>query len=253
MIGGSFAMSGAGYLAAKAAYRAGAGLVEIFAPEANRIIYQTQLPEALLTLYDPENLDKNALRAAIDRADAIAIGMGLGDAPVVTKLVDGVITRTKVPVVMDADALNELARGGEIRARLSACKAPLILTPHLGEAARLMEYSIPQIAADPVSAALKMARSFAAIAVLKDARTVITDGVHCSLNIKGNSGMATGGSGDVLAGIIAALLAAGIAPFTAAELGVLTHAMAGDAAKETHGSHGLMASDIIDALSRVLS
>ena len=253
VIGGSFAMSGAGYLAAKAAYRAGAGLVEIFAPEANRIIYQTQLPEALLTLYDPENLDKNALRAAIDRADAIAIGMGLGDAPVVTKLVDGVITRAKVPVVMDADALNELARGGEIRARLSACKATLILTPHLGEAARLMEYSIPQIAADPVSAALKMARSLAAIAVLKDARTVITDGVHCSLNIKGNSGMATGGSGDVLAGIIAALLATGIAPFTAAELGVLTHAMAGDAAKETHGSHGLMASDIIDALSRVLS
>ncbi len=253
VIGGSYAMSGAAYLAAKAAYRAGAGLVEIFAPECNRVIYQTQLPEALLTLYDPENLDKNALRAAIDRADTIAIGMGLGNAPVVTKLVDTVLSRAKAPVVIDADALNELARGGEIRARLSVCKAPLILTPHLGEAARLLERNIPQVAADPVSTATEMARSFAAVAVLKDARTVITDGVHLSLNIRGNSGMATGGSGDVLAGVIAAFLAAGVSPFPAAELGVLTHAMAGDAAKEQRGSHGLMASDIIDALSRVLS
>ncbi len=253
VIGGSYAMSGAAYLAAKAAYRAGAGLVEILAPEANRVIYQTQLPEALLTLYDPENLDKNALRAAIDRADAIAIGMGLGNAPVVTKLVDTVLACAKVPVVVDAEALNELARGGEIRARLSVCKAPLILTPHLGEAARLFACSIPQIAADPVGIATQMARSLAAVTVLKDARTVITDGVHLSLNAKGNSGMATGGSGDVLAGVIAAFLAAGVPPFTAAELGVLTHAMAGDAAKELHGSHGLMASDIIDALSCVLS
>ena len=253
VIGGSIGMSGAAYLAAKAAYRAGAGLVEIFAPEANRIIYQTQLPEALLTLYDPENLDKNALRAAIDRADAIAIGMGLGNAPVVTKLVDTVLTRARVPVLADADALNELSRSEDIRARLSVCKAPLILTPHLGEMARLLGSNIPQIASDPVSCAQEAARRFAAITVLKDARTVITDGAHLSLNVKGNSGMATGGSGDVLAGVIAALLAAGASPLTAAELGVLTHAMAGDFAQKLRGSHGLMASDIIDALSCVLS
>ncbi len=252
VIGGSVGMSGAAYLAAKAAYRAGAGLVEIFAPAENRIIYQTQLPEALLTLYDPEALDKNALRAAMERADAIAIGMGLGDAPVVTQLLDTVLARAKVPVVVDADALNELARGGEIRARLAGCKAPLILTPHLGEAARLLEQSIPQIATDPIRAAQQMARSFAAVCALKDARTTVTDGVHLSLNVKGNSGMATGGCGDVLAGVVAALLASGLPPFTAAELGVLTHAMAGDAAKEERGLHGLMAGDVIDALCRVL-
>ncbi len=252
VIGGSVGMSGAAYLAAKAAYRAGAGLVEIFTPAENRIIYQTQLPEALLTLYDSESLDKNALRAAIDRADAIAIGMGLGDAPVVTKLVDTVLARAKVPVVVDADALNDLARGGEIRARLASCKSPLILTPHLGEAARVLEASIPQIAADPIAAAVKMAYSFAAVSVLKDARTTITDGVRLSLNAKGNSGMATGGCGDVLAGVIAAFAAAGVAPFAAAELGVLAHAMAGDAAKDLHGAHGMMASDVIDALSRIL-
>ena len=252
VIGGSVGMSGAAYLAAKAAYRAGAGLVEIFAPAENRIIYQTQLPEALLTLYDPNALDKNALRAAIERADAIAIGMGLGDTPVVTQLVDTVLTRAKVPVVVDADALNELVRGGEIRARLAGCKAPLILTPHLGEASRLLEQSIPQIAADPIHAARQMARSFAAVCALKDARTTVTDGMHLSLNVKGNSGMATGGCGDVLAGVITALAASGLPPFTAAELGVLSHAMAGDVAKEKCGSHGLMASDVIDALCRVL-
>ena len=252
VIGGSVGMSGAAYLAAKAAYRAGAGLVEIFAPEQNRMIYQTQLPEALLSLYDPENLDKNALRAAIERADAIAIGMGLGNAPVVTKLVDTVLARAKVPVVIDADALNELSSGGEIRARLSACKTPLILTPHLGEAARLMERHIPQIAQAPVDTALEMARRFAAVTVLKDARTAVTDGVHLSLNVKGNSGLATGGCGDVLAGVITAFLAAGIPSFQAAELGVLAHAMAGDAAKEKYGSHGLMASDVIEGLTRVL-
>lgn len=253
VIGGSFGMSGAAYLAAKAAYRAGAGLVEIFAPEQNRIIYQTQLPEALLTLYDPEDLDKNALRAAVDRADAIAIGMGLGNAPVVTKLLDTVLTRAKVPVVIDADALNELARGGEIRARLASCKAPLVLTPHLGEAARLLSCNIPQIAADPINFAAQTSRALAAVTVLKDARTVITDGIRISLNVKGNSGMATGGSGDVLAGVIAAFLAAGVSPFTAAELGVLTHALAGDATMSRHGSHGLMASDIIDAISQILT
>ena len=251
IIGGSYGMSGAAYLAAKAAYRAGAGLVEIFAPEANRVIYQTQLPEALLTLYDPESLDKNALRAAIDRADAIAIGMGLGDAPVVTKLVDTVLAHAKTTVVMDADALNELARGGEIRARLATQKSPLIFTPHLGEAARLLNCSIPQIAADPVGIATQASRTFAAVTVLKDALTVISDGVHLSLNTKGNNGMATGGCGDVLAGVIAALLAARMSPFAAAELGVLIHALAGDRAAELHGMHGLMASDIIDALPLV--
>ena len=224
----------------------------LLAPECNRVIYQTQLPEALLTLYDPEKLDKAVLRAAIDRADAIAIGMGLGNTPAVTELVDTVLARANVPVVMDADALNELSRGGEIRARLAVCKSPLILTPHLGEAARLTERSIAQIAQDPIGTAEEMARRFAAVVVLKDARTVITDGVHLSLNSKGNSGMATGGSGDVLAGVIAALLAARLSPFQAAELGVLVHALAGDKAKEKHGSHGLMASDIIEALPCIL-
>ncbi|MBQ9777379.1 MAG: NAD(P)H-hydrate epimerase, partial [Clostridia bacterium] len=133
VIGGSVGMSGAAYFTAKAAYRAGAGLVEIFAPAENRIIYQTQLPEALLTLYDPRALDKSSLRQAIDRADAIAIGMGLGTEALTETLVECVLQRAKVPVLLDADALNCISCSPALFALLASCKCPRILTPHLGE------------------------------------------------------------------------------------------------------------------------
>lgn len=252
VIGGSVGMSGAAYFSAKAAYRAGAGLVEILAPQENRIIYQTQLPEALLTLYDPASPDKNALRAAIDRADAIAIGMGLGTSALTDTLVECVLLRAKVPVLLDADALNAIAASPSLFEQLTKCQAPCILTPHLGEASRLLSQSIPSLSQNLCAAAALLAKRSAAITVLKDARTVICDGNTYTVNPYGNSGMATGGSGDVLAGVIAAFLASGVSPKRAAELGVLTHAMAGDAAKERCGSHGLMASDIIDGICTVL-
>ena len=252
IIGGSVAMSGAAYFAAKAAYRAGAGLVEILAPAENRIIYQTQLPEALLTLYDPESPDEELISKTIARADAIAIGMGLGSSPTTTKLLDITLACARCPVVLDADALNDLAASETPRLRLAACKAPLVLTPHLGEAGRLMQASIPTIAAAPLQSATALAQKFAAVVALKDARTVITNGVDIAINTYGNSGMATGGSGDVLAGVIAAFLAARVPPTDAATLGVLAHALAGDAAVQKCGSHGLMASDIIEGLCQVL-
>ena len=252
VVGGSLGMSGAAHLCAKAAYRAGAGLVEIFAPEGNRVIYQIGLPEALLTLYDPENLDKTALRAAIDRADAVAIGMGLGTRETTVRLLETVLRHARVPVVLDADALNTLAAHDELRPLLAEAKAPLILTPHLGEAARLLNASVADIAGDLSLFARQLAREAGATIVLKDARTLISDGERLSLNTFGNNGMATGGSGDVLSGVIAAFLAAGSPPFKAAELGVLAHALAGDAAREHRGAHGTMASDIIEGLCEVL-
>ncbi len=252
VIGGSVGMSGAAYFTAKAAYRAGAGLVEIFAPAENRIIYQTQLPEALLTLYDPRALDKSSLRQAIDRADAIAIGMGLGTEALTETLVECVLQRAKVPVLLDADALNCISCSPALFALLACCKCPRILTPHLGEASRLLSKSIPAISEDLCGAAMLLSHKANATVVLKDARTVICNSGELAVNTYGNSGMATGGSGDVLAGVIAAFLAAGTPPQLAAELGVLAHALAGDHAKEMRGSHGLMASDIIDGLSSVL-
>ena len=252
VIGGSVGMSGAAYFAAKAAYRAGAGLVEIFAPAENRVIYQTQLPEALLTLYHPEAFDKSLLLAALSRADAIAIGMGLGDTPLTEELLALTLEHAKVPILADADALNVTAHSPTLRTKMRTCTVPLILTPHPGEAGRLLNLPIPVIRNTLLPSAMQLAAEFSAIAVLKDARTVITDSTRTVLNAFGNNGMATGGSGDVLAGIIAAFLAAGSAPIDAAALGVLAHALAGDAAKQSCGAHGLMASDIIQGLTQVL-
>ena len=250
VIGGSVGMSGAGYLAAKAAYRAGAGLVEIFAPNENRIIYQTQLPEALLTLYDPEALDGALLESAIARADAIAIGMGLGRSPLTKAIVEQVLATATVPLVVDADALNEIAASQDLMRLLQLYAAPKCLTPHLGEMSRLCGRSVGEISMQLTSVAADAAALFEACVVLKDARTVIADKEHLYLNRYGNNGMATGGCGDVLAGIIAAFYAAG--DTDAPMHGVLAHALAGDAAKKNWGSHGLMASDLVDSLSQVL-
>ena len=245
-------MSGAAYFAAKAALRAGAGLVEIFAPHDNRIIYQTQLPEALLTLYDPNALDETVLKAAISRADAVAIGMGLTQSEAAARMVACTLKNADVPVIADADALNLISQDPALMAHCATRTAPTVLTPHLGEMSRLTGIPVPLLAVDLPKHAEAYAKACGAIVALKDARTVISDGESLYLNTYGNSGMATGGSGDVLAGVIASFAAQGASPMDAARLGVLAHALAGDAAMERCGNHGLMASDIIDGLCRVL-
>ena len=251
-IGGSYCMSGAGYLAAKAAYRAGAGLVEILSHKENRVIYQTQLPEALLTTYDPDDFDANTVLQALRRADAVAIGMGLSPSDVAKQILLLTLAEATVPVILDADALNLIAADPLLTDAVCARTAPTVLTPHLGELSRLTGAAIPSLRADVAEVTAALARKFAAVAVVKDARTVISDGFTSYLNTYGNSGMSTGGSGDVLAGVIASFAAQGVPALDAARLGVLAHALAGDAAKASVGEHGMMASDIADGLCRVL-
>lgn len=253
VIGGSIGMSGAGFLAAKAAMRAGAGLVEIFAPIQNRVIYQTQLPEALLTLYDPEQFEESILLCALSRADAVAIGMGLSQSDAARRMVTCALANAKVPLIADADALNLMASDPSLLALCYGRRHPTILTPHLGEMSRLSGLSIAELTADLPNHALSFAKNSQAVLVMKDARTVISDGEQLFLNAYGNSGMATGGSGDVLAGIIASFAAQGATPIDAARFGVLTHALAGDAAAATYGNRGMIASDIIEKLYEVLT
>ncbi len=253
VIGGSVGMSGAAYFTAKAAYRTGAGLVEIFCPTENRVIYQTSLPEALLTLYDPDALDETALFRALDRADAVALGMGLTTAELTERITSLVLSHCRKPLLLDADALNVIAASPALAATLRAYPASLVLTPHLGEMSRLTARPIPEIAGNLVTSATALARATGATVVLKDAHTVTADGTRAYLNTYGNSGMATGGSGDVLAGVIASLLAQGAPRDKAAYLGVLCHALAGDAAAARLGNRSVMASDIIDGLCEVLS
>lgn len=250
VVGGSPEMSGAAYLSAKAAYRAGAGIVEILTPTENRTILATLLPESILTCYTAENAGER-LEQALVRADAVALGMGLGQSTLAATLVEGVLKFT-VPVVIDADALNLIAKEQKLAAYLQ-CRENAVLTPHLGELSRLCGKSVGHIAANMTTEARAFSRQSGAVVVLKDAHTVIADKDRLFVNTFGNSGMATAGSGDVLSGIIAALLAAGADVQTAATCGVVAHARAGDAALTVRGSHGLMAGDIIEGLCKVLS
>jgi NAD(P)H-hydrate epimerase len=179
-----------------------------------------------------------------ERCDVIAIGPGLGLADETIELVDGVLRKFNRPVVADADAINALAK------RWVPRKAPLILTPHEGELSRLIGLPAEVIRKDRERVAVETARKLRAILVLKGRGTIVTDGARTYVNPTGNPAMATAGSGDVLTGIIAALVGQKLEPFEAAQLGVWLHGRAGDLAALERPA--LIAGDLIDALPRAL-
>lgn len=241
---GSRNMAGAAVLAAKACYAGGAGMVKVITPECNRLIVQTAVPEALYAPADPETYC-----ASLDWADVCAVGPGLGRGDEALALLETFIRRSGKPLVIDADGLNLLAENTELQEELTrqaAAGRKIILTPHMGELSRLMKESIAQLKAHPAESALRLAKRLHCIVAAKDARTVICKENHpICLNTAGNSGMATAGSGDVLTGIIAALLAQGAEPFEAAAVGVYWHAAAGDAAAKDMGEYAVTASAVI--------
>lgn len=257
VLGGETGMSGAVYFAAKSAYRTGAGLVEIGSAEANRLVLQTLLPEAIFTPLEALSSDEE-LTAALDRADSVVLGCGLGQEPWAVRLVERVLRACQKPLLLDADALNLLSKNTRWRELLRARSTPVVITPHLGEAARLCQREIPDIATHMPAVADELAQTYHAVCVLKDARTVVSDGRETYIQTHGNSGMATGGAGDCLAGVIASLLAQyrysnENSPTRLAALGVLLHALAGDAAAARIGRSALMASDLADAIGQVLA
>lgn len=249
---GSLGMSGAAYLAAKAAYRVGAGLVRILTVEENRPILQTLLPEAIVTVYDKNAPDPAVIREAEGWADVLVIGCGLGVTRASRTVLAELLRYSEKPKVLDADALNLLARNPSLMKYTRGA----ILTPHPMELSRLCGRSVEEILNDSESIANEIATTYGAVCVLKRHRTLTADG-HGTVyrNTTGNSGMATGGSGDVLAGVIGGLWAqmrGGELPTAEiAALGVLLHGMSGDLAARELGEHSVMASDLIDMLPRV--
>lgn len=253
IVAGSKNMSGAAYFNAKAAYRSGCGLVQIFTHESNRVILQTKLPEAILTTYEEETDAKEKLKEAIERANVIVFGSGMGNTYITRNLLLLVQSLAKVPIVLDADGINCVHVEGEKSIELSKFLAPCIITPHMKEMARLMKTDISSIKENIVQTAKLCAKDNHIICVLKDVRTVVMDEQSQTyINITGNHGMAKGGSGDVLAGIIGGLLAGGLEPVEAARMGVFCHGMAGDFAKEEKGAYSMLTSDIIEQLPFVL-
>ena len=265
IIAGSKGMSGAANLSAKAAYKTGAGLVKILTAGENRIILQTSLPEALFAAYNREGKTReeweNDMEAQLNWASVIVIGPGLGRSETAKELVNLVIKNAKVPVIMDADALFILS---EILNSMQTDKSRLeqlsdilregtVLTPHLMELSRLMDIPVADIVNNIIDTASQCSYNSNLIYAIKDARTIVTKSGCRYLNVSGNNGMATGGSGDVLTGIIAALIAQGMEVFEAVCLAVFLHGLAGDAASKKKGTYSMMAGDIIEAIAEVIS
>lgn len=250
---GSRGMSGAAYLCALAAYRTGCGLVEILTPEDNRAILQTLLPEAIVTAYDADSPDNKMIADAVERADAVAVGCGLGQSETAREVLETVLRSARVPLVADADALNILAAFPSL---WELIKVPTVITPHIGEMSRLSGIPVSDILADVPGTAEKFVAVHDVTCVLKDHNSIICDRKSAYINQFGNNGMATGGAGDVLAGVIASLLAQSKDTrrdvTQLAALGVLIHSLAGDAAASELGKRSMLASDIIAHIPTVL-
>jgi NAD(P)H-hydrate epimerase len=198
--------------------------------------------------FDPSTMAEQVLETAAT-CDVAVIGPGLSLAPPIADGVREVVNRLEIPFVLDADGLNAFESAPEL---LTRGKAPRVLTPHPGEASRLIQIPIEDIQANRTLVAKELASRFLAVAVLKGHRTLVTDGSKLLVNKTGNPGMATGGTGDVLAGVIAAFIGQKLAPFDAASLGVHVHGKAGDLAARALGEPSLMATDLLDALPRAL-
>ncbi len=267
VLAGSKNMAGAVYFAAYSAYRMGVGLVKIVTPECNREILQTLLPEAMLTTYGGEADLPAAVKEAVEFADAVVIGPGLGQSKeaegLVSLLRDELHKRTTAPTtVWDADALNILAKrlqreGLEsVEERLAFLDGYLpehaILTPHPGELSRLLQVPVKELTGNLLATAERISSASNLTYVLKDAVTLTIKNTECVVNTTGNHGMATGGSGDILCGVIGALAAAGKDPFTAAAVGVWIHGLAGDAAQKDVGAAPMIARDILRAIGALI-
>lgn len=249
IIAGSRGMAGAAYLSALAAYKVGAGLVQIYTSEDNRTILQTLLPEAIISCYD--FYDERELIQLIRQADVISIGSGIGTSEKSRKILQTTLEYTQVPCVVDADGLNLLSE--HMRYLRDLPHDRFIFTPHMKEMSRITRTSVDELKREKMEWLSRFTNEYPVTCVLKDARTYICrEGEHPYVNLSGNAAMAKAGSGDVLAGIITGLLAQGMECFDAAVLGVYLHGLAGDKAQEKHGSYSVLARDLAMELENVL-
>jgi hydroxyethylthiazole kinase-like uncharacterized protein yjeF len=251
IVAGSPGMAGAAVLSCRGALRSGSGLVTAATPASLSPIVAGAVSEAtgILLPEGPSGSDPAALRAALHplgqgRFQAVGIGPGLGTDARARAVLEAVLELVRCPLVLDADALNLIAAGVKVPLRDASQR---VWTPHPGELGRLTGEK-PRTEEERIAAASRAAEKLGGIVVLKGHRTIVLEKGRYRVNATGNPGMATGGTGDVLTGIITSLLGQGIAPFEAASLGVHLHGRAGDIAAETFGEASLIAGDIAAAL-----
>ena len=251
IIAGSKGMTGAAALSALGALRSGAGLVTALTPSSEQPILAVKLTEAMTVPLPHENGIISAAAAdtvleSIQNADAVVFGPGLGKGRGILPLLERIITEFTKTLIIDADGINALSSNIDI---LNRKKCSVILTPHPGEMSRLSGLSISEIQSARIKTAEDFADRFDVTVALKGEGTVVAArGGKTAVNPSGNCGMATGGTGDVLSGVVASLAAQGCTPYNSAVLGVYLHGLAGDIAAAEKGVHGLIASDLCGAL-----
>lgn len=251
-------MLGASALCGLAAMRSGAGLVTLGVPKSLNSVLQKKISPVIMTLSLSETKEQTfsstafpAIRKAAGKHQALGIGPGLTQNASTQKLVYKITGALPIPLVIDADGLNALS--GNLNP-LAKAKAPRIITPHPGEFSRLTKKSVKAIEQDRKGAALAFAKRHNCIVVLKGPQTVVASPAGKTyVNKTGNAGMATAGSGDVLTGMLTALLGQGIEPFTAAKTGVYLHGLAGDLAARARGKAAMIATDIIDHIPQAIT
>jgi hydroxyethylthiazole kinase-like uncharacterized protein yjeF len=257
IISGSTGMTGSGCLAAMAALRCGAGLVYAGVPGSLADIYGACMTEPIILPLEDGGAGvlteecSGQILAAIEKMDVAAIGPGLTSSAAIGQVVEQVIKNSRLPLIIDADALNAISKNTSVLKKL---KAWGVITPHPGEMARLTGLSVAEIQKDRLGIARSFAQEYGVATVLKGSRTVVAlpDG-RIYINPTGNAGMATAGTGDVLTGIITGLAAQGVPVYDAAVAGVYLHGLAGDRAADLVGMHGMVASDILPHISHVMS
>ena len=249
IIAGSPGMAGAAVLASEAAYRSGAGLVYLYVPQSIADVVAIKQTCAIVRAQEDTHeglLSETAVESIVDSSktyDVALVGPGLGPCGDAIREIVGAL---RIPCVLDADGINAFAsRAPEIRKN----PGTIVLTPHPGELSRLLDLTVRRIQAGREKLTKSTAQKLRCILALKGAGTVVSDGKRTRVNQTGNPGMATGGSGDVLGGMIAGLLGQKMKPFDATVLGVYLHGLAGDLAAEKEGEISLMATDILDWVS----
>ena len=259
LVAGSRNMGGACQLAALSAFRIGAGMVRVFTAQENRESLLRKVPEVIVSTYQDDGSgtltaeEEVVLQEGLGWADVIAVGPGISTSEKAAFIVNYIMKNNKKPLVLDADALNILAARPEAMQQFEighmGKNQEIVLTPHLGEFARMIKHPVTELQKDVIGYCKAFAKRYCATLVCKDARTFVAKQYKMTyVNTSGNDGMATAGSGDVLTGIIAGLMAQGMAGFEAAVMGTYIHGLAGDYAKDKTSAYYVMAQDIIESL-----
>lgn len=245
---GSYGMAGAGIMSGKAALRSGVGLLRMIIPDSIYPIMANAITEAVFCpVVEGVNAENISFIEKLNYNNCVLIGCGLGVNSYSKDMLYTVLEKSQIPVVIDADGINIVAENPDI---LKTANAPIVITPHIGEMSRLTKLTADEINENREDCAVDFSKKYNVVTVLKGNKTLVAspNGTLMKNDLVGNSGMAVGGSGDVLAGVISSLIAQGGDPFKSACAGVYIHSFAGDIAKEKLGKRSMLPTDMIDCL-----